>query len=50
MVPTPGIIAEVPAIYVVPPMVKSTTVNRSPSGSVSLVSIFPETGVSSGVL
>ena len=46
-VPTPGILAVVPALYVVPLMVKVETVKVLPSTSVSFVNIFPETGVSS---
>ena len=51
MVPTPAIIAVDPAGYVWPPTVNPTTVFGSPLfASVSLLTTFPPTGVSSGVV
>ena len=49
-VPTPGILAVVPALYVVPLMVKVETVKVLPSRSVSLVKTLPVSGVSSVAL
>ena len=48
--PTPGMFTIDPAAYVTPLIVNCVTVKVLPSGSVSLVNTFPETGVSSSVV
>ena len=47
IVPTPGIVAVVPALYVTPLIVNEVTDKVFPSASVSFVKTFPEIGVSS---
>ena len=48
--PTPGMFTIDPAAYVTPLIVNCVTVKAFPSGSVSFVNTFPETGVSSSVV
>ena len=51
IVPTPGMVADVPAVNVpvTPKIVNCVTVIGLASGSESFVKTFPEIGVSSGV-